>query len=81
VAPIEGTKLTQLSGGPDAECAAFGNFKSSEKQEFWPWDFDDPYLFLICKAGTDHIVEPVSRFDTRCSNGKSISHVTACVCK
>jgi hypothetical protein len=51
-----------------------------EKEESKPWEFESGYDFLICKAGNDRIVEPVGKDDRRCSNGKDISHVTACAC-
>jgi hypothetical protein len=82
VGPQLGSKVSfQGAGDPDTECAKFGGYESVQKQEFWPWTFTQPYTFLICKAGNDRIVEIVNQFDTKCSNGKDISHVVSCTCK
>jgi len=70
--PDEGYTLSWSGkGDPQTECQAFGDYDAID---------DGTPAFFICKAGLDREVQYSYPTGETCSNGKDISHVTACVC-
>jgi hypothetical protein len=81
--PAEG-QYSFTSGGPAAECAAFGDFITLGKDEHRPWDLNTG-LFYIIKGGNKIRVShsKPGRYDRTVWidwRQKDISHITVCAC-